>query len=636
VVQGPGRQHHRGGPADLTKSGFRIGGSCLGLLLVAAGPRPALGATRPLSPVERVASPSAKPRAGGTPSNTSRPAADGVLVSFTGAVSPRSRVSLTEGVEARSAGRIPGTGVFLLHLQKGADPFAVARELSRSPGIRRAEPNWLSSTDLIPDDPLFADQWGLNNTGQSHPLWDPPPGQIEGLPGADGKVDEAWDDTEGTSDTVVAVIDTGVDLSHPDLGANLWTNLGEIPGNSIDDDANGYADDVNGWDFFAGDADPQDGNGHGTHVAGIVAAVADNSVGVAGVCPGCRIMALRAGGPNGGLPLSAILQAIAYASHNGADIINMSFGNHAWSGFERNAIAATGAQGVLVVASAGNDASDNDYLLWRRGFPVGPSYPASFDLPNLITVAASTDRDFYGYRTGCFARTGSAGCLFTDWGRTSVDLAAPGVDIESTWLGGGYQVEDGTSMAAPFVSGVAGLVKSQNPAHSPTDVKNAILNSVDHPVGLRGRYSVTRGRVDASAALSGSTAEATPTTDGTMAGAVRIAFKRFGSLSLPGDINDIYRRRLVKGRRYVVSLRVPKGRDFDLYIWKPGTVDTWPISYGCGGISCQLRRAGLKGNGQDENIVFTPGKTGVYYLHVTAVNRRGGYVLTVAVGAHAR
>ena len=174
-----------------------------------------------------------------------------------------------------------------------------------------------------------------------------------GLAGADGHVTQAWDVTEGDPGTVVAVIDSGVDLTHPDLNANLWVNPGEIAGNAIDDDNNGFVDDVNGWDFYAGDNLPNDAFGHGTHVAGIVAAVANNMEGGAGVCPDCRIMALRAGGPHGSLPLSDILQAISYAWRNGADIINMSFGSHAWSGFERSAIETAGANGVLVVASAG-------------------------------------------------------------------------------------------------------------------------------------------------------------------------------------------------------------------------------------------------------------------------------------------
>ena len=598
-----------------------------------AGFQPALGATRTPFPAERTPLRSAKPGGGAALSNTRAPAADSALVSFSGAAARRSRGSVVAGVPARSVGRIPGTGVFLVKLQKGADPVAAARTLSRSPGIRHAEPNWLSFPDLIPNDPMLSDQWGLNNTHQLHPVADPPPSNHRGLSGADGNVTQAWDVTEGASSTVVAVIDSGVDLSHPDLSANLWVNPAEIPANGVDDDENGYIDDVNGWDFYAGDNVPQDVYGHGTHVAGIVAAAANNAEGGAGVCPNCQVMALRAGGPHGGLPLSAILQAVSYAWRNGANVINMSFGSHVWSAFERAAIATAGANGVLVVVSAGNDALDNDALYWSRGSPVAPAYPASYDLPNIISVAASNDLDYYAYATGCYYQTHSfSRCFFTNWGRTSVDLAAPGVDIQSTWNGGGYKVEDGTSMSAPFVAGVAGLVKSLNPTYTPADLKNAILNSVDHPANIRGRFSVTAGRVDALAALTGSTAPATPPTDGTMAGAVPIAFKRIGTLSLRGDLNDIYRRRLLRGNRYTVTLQVGTNRDYDLYVWKPGTIDTWPLTYQCGGFSCQLRAASYNGLGRNEQVTFTARKTGVYYLHVTDFSGGGKYVLSVRRG----
>ena len=177
---------------------------------------------------------------------------------------------------ARTGVRLAGTGLYLVQVPAGRDPVAAARRLARAPGVRHAEPDWLSTPDLIPNDPLFSDQWGLRNVHQAHPVWDPPPSTYRGVAGADGGVAEAWDTTEGSPTTIVAVIDSGVDLSHPDLGANLWTNPGEIPSNGVDDDDNGYVDDVNGWDFYAGDDVPQDANGHGTHVAGIVAAEADN------------------------------------------------------------------------------------------------------------------------------------------------------------------------------------------------------------------------------------------------------------------------------------------------------------------------------------------------------------------------
>ncbi len=594
--------------------------------LIAATATPAASAPAPGRPLPVS---SGKRLSGGNPT-AAAPDARGVLVSFVPSRlrAGRSKVANLPGVMGMS--RVVGTPDLLVHVRRDADPVAVAERIGRSPTVRLAEPNWLlASDDVLPNDPLFPEQWGLRNTGQAHPIADPPPEVHTGTSGADARVAKAWDTTQGSPTTVVAIIDSGIDITHPDVAGNLWTNTDEAPANGHDDDGNGYIDDTQGWDFFADDDTPEDGNGHGTHVAGIVAASADNLEGGAGVCPRCTIMPLRAASPAGGLTTADVLAAIAYARDNGADIINMSFGAHVWSSFERNAIKAAGQHGVLVVAAAGNDALDNDYLAWGNSGPIAPNYPASFNLPNVISVAASTDDDRYGYATGCYATTGSSRCLFTNWGRTSVDLAAPGVDIESTWLAGGYRVEDGTSMAAPFVSGVAGLVKSQHPAYSAVQVKNAILNSVHHPKHLAGRYMVTDGRVDAAAALTASTSNATPRTDGTMDGAVRIRFKKTGVLSFPGDINDIYRVHLRRGHRYAALLQVPKPADFDLFVWKPGTVDTWPLTYGCHGVSCQLQTGSVRGKGADEYVVFRPRTSGTYYLHATLSAGRGRYSLFV-------
>jgi subtilisin family serine protease len=338
-------------------------------------------------------------------------------------------------------------------------------------------------------------------------------------------------------------------------------------------------------------------------------------------------MILRAGGAQ--FPLAAELEAIVYAVENGADIINMSLGGPIWSKLERTTLAWAGTNGVLVVAAAGNEARDNDQLYFlQSGAPFAPSYPASYDLPNLISVGASNDLDQYGYESGCSLRGGGPRCSFTNWGRTSVDLAAPGVDIVSTFLFGGYATFNGTSMSAPFVSGVAGLVLSLHPSYTPQQVRNAILNSVDHPQDLAGGFTVTSGRLNAQAALSSSTANATPRTDGTIAGAVAINSRKDGSLSFPTDDNDIYQKRLRAGRRYAVVLDVPRRADYDVYVWKPGATDTWPIDYRCG-FSCLLQSAGTKGRGKDEHLEFTAPKAGTYYFHVTLFSGRGRYALRV-------
>lgn len=528
---------------------------------------------------------------------------------------------------------MPSTGfpVGLVDLPKTTSIVSAAARVAKLPNIRYAEPNSISEPDqVIPNDPLFPDEWGLQNTGQDHPIWDPPPTSVSGLSGADGSVSEAWSVTEGSPETVIAVLDSGVDLSHPDLTANLWTNSGEIAGNGIDDDGNGFVDDINGYDFYSNDPVPDDENGHGTHLAGIIAAAVNNGVGGAGVCPSCRIMAVRAGAPDGSLPEAAILNGLVYAVTNGADIVNMSFGEHVWSGIERDAIAWAGKNGVLVVAAAGNEAFDNDSLVWLRSGPNPPSYPASYDLPNIISVAASNDLDQYGYLTGCSLQGGGRGCFFTNWGGTSTDLAAPGVDIESTYPPSSYMVEDGTSMAAPFVSGVAGLVLSLHPSYSPSQVRAAILNSADHPSPLSGGFTATSGRVNASGALNASPSGSWVGGDGTMEGAQTINYKKTGTLSIPSDENDIYRANLRRGKRYAAFLAVPNRADFDLYVWKPGSTDTWPVGLGCR-FSCQSQGMSIHGTGRNEYVEFTAKRSGTYYFHVTDFRGAGRYALFLGV-----
>ncbi len=173
-------------------------------------------------------------------------------------------------------------------------------------------------------------------------------------------------------------------------------------------------------------------------------------------------------------------------------------------------------------------------------------------------------------------------------------------------------------MSAPFVSGVAGLVLSLNPSYTPQQVKNAIFELGQPPQDLAGGFTVTSGRLNAQGALTGSTANATPRTDGIMAGAVTINSRKHGSLSFPTDINDIYKKRLRAGKSYAVLLDVPRRADYDVFVWKPGAADTWPVDYGCGGFSCLFQKAGVKGRGKDEYLEFTARKTGTYYFHVTS------------------
>jgi subtilisin family serine protease len=447
--------------------------------------------------------------------------------------------------------------------------------------------------------------------------------------------------------TVVAVLDTGVDIAHPDLRNRLWDG--------------GPAHPDHGWDFADHDPDPSPvgtsvENSHGTHVAGIVAAEPNNGLGVAGVCPDCRIMALRIG--NGtGLTLGAELKAIDFAIQQGADVINLSFGSPAWSAAERQAIARAGRAGILVVAAAGNGSADNDVPFYLNSQIAAPVYPASYTLGNIVSVAASNDRDEYGYASFCREHdVPAARCAFTNWGHDSVDLAAPGVDVLSTVtqgtgrpeFTGDYRMLDGTSMAAPMVSGVAGLVLAEHPRYAPAKVKNAIMNGVDRPRALilytangavtrlpdhalTGDFTVTQGRVDALGALSAPTADATPRSDGNIDGARRMRGASVnGRVAWPEDANDVYRRRLHRGARYRVVLDGSNGDDLDLWVWKPGTKEIAQFTRGCFlGRACPALQADSGGEGADESVEFVARRSGTYYLQVDGWYSGGRYRLTV-------
>jgi subtilisin family serine protease len=272
--------------------------------------------------------------------------------------------------------------------------------LRADPDVVYAEPNHYRSADLVPNDPHFGLLWGLRNTGQ-------PVDGTAGTPDADIDADEAWELTTGGGGVIVAVIDTGLDFAHPDLAPNVWTNPGEVPGNGVDDDGNGYVDDVHGWDFVEDDNAPypNDANGHGTHVAGTIAAVGNDGTGVAGVAWGARIMALRYLDAYGFGPTSDAILAIEYASAMGARVINNSWGG---GGFNQALVDAVDASPAVVVCSAGNSAVDTDAV---------PSYPGSYPSPNIVAVAATDPND--GLAT------------FSNYGATSVDVGAPGVNIYS-------------------------------------------------------------------------------------------------------------------------------------------------------------------------------------------------------------
>jgi subtilisin family serine protease len=417
---------------------------------------------------------------------------------------------------------------------------------------------------------------------------------------------------------------------------------------------NNKTDDVNGWDFANNDAtllsaNHFEGYDHGTHVAGTIAAVRDDNGtndGIVGVCPDCKIMALKiARDSDGAFVLSAEIAALAYAKSKGAKIANMSLGGPGFSMAEREAIRTSG---LLAVVSAGNESLDNDMALssdldgdgyWDIA---SPSYPAAYTLPNILTVGASNHNDEHGYSTECFALGFSKPqCAFTNWGHDSVDVSAPGADITSTVPGTGWETWDGTSMAAPHVAGIAAMVLAQNPTFSVAQLKNAVMRSVEKTptlttmyirpapglTGARsktGSFTRTSGRVNAFTALNASTTNATPLTDGNVDGARTMSTaKVFGRVAWPGDINDVRKRKLRRGRTYRFTLVVPAGKDYDLYVWKPGAKEIWQPS--------KFLRGSARAGAADEVVRFRARTTGVYYIQVsTWLFKSGRYTLKFA------
>lgn len=333
------------------------------------------------------------------------------------------------------------------------------------------EPDWQVRALQIPTDSSFTngDLWGLRNTGQNG-----------GVSGIDIDAVNAWGVNAGGSSTVVVgVIDSGIRYTHQDLAGNMWVNPGETPGNGIDDDSNGYIDDIHGINAINDSGDPMDDNDHGSHVAGTISATANDSGRHVGVAYNTKLMALKFLGANGFGSLSDAIECIDYAVAEGVDILNNSWGGGGFSQALLDSIEAANAAGVLFVAAAGNSALDNDSL---------PAYPASYDVPNVISVAAID-------RRGRLAN-------FSNFGATSVDIGAPGVEILSCTSASdsSYESFQGTSMASPHVAGVAALLLSQFPGASVAELRNRLLDTAEPLTSLEDR-TLTGGMVDAFAAL---------------------------------------------------------------------------------------------------------------------------------------
>ena len=320
-----------------------------------------------------------------------------------------------------------------------------------------------------PNDPLFGDQWALNNTGQDG-----------GKKRADLDALNAWANTKGSDDVVVAVLDTGVDYEHEDLNANMWTRPAKLA--PYVDDELGEFNDVHGFDGTSKIGDPMDDNGHGTHCAGIIGAEGDNDIGISGINQKVQIMPLKFLGRGGSGSTDDAIEAINYAIERKNDgvnirIISASWGSTAYSKALEDTIKAAGDAGILFVAAAGNDGTNNDNR---------PHYPSNYDLPNVISVAALDRNDQLA--------------SFSNFGVKTVHIAAPGKEITSTWLGDAYREASGTSMATPYVSGVGALIVASDPTISMANLRKRLLSSADELDSLKGKVQ-TGGRVCAANAL---------------------------------------------------------------------------------------------------------------------------------------
>jgi thermitase len=381
------------------------------------------------------------------------------------------------------------TGLTVIDDLDNVDASAVAAQYAAMADVAYAEANFQIELDdpivkerlrdgvyreptaSHPNDPQFGEQWALNNTGADG-----------GKARADLDALTAWLTTQGSEDVVVAVLDTGVDFTHEDLRENMWFRPENVP--AYEDDELGVFNDLNGYNGTDNISDPMDDNGHGTHCAGIIGAEGDNGIGISGINWKVKIMPLKFLGRGGSGSASDAIEAINYAidrKKKGVNVrvISASWGSRTKSKALGDAIRAAGEAGILFVAAAGNDGSDND----RR-----PHYPSNYDLPNVISVAALDRTD----------RLAS----FSNFGVKTVHIAAPGKDILSTWLNGGYREASGTSMATPYVSGIAALIVASEPRITMERLRERLLETADKLESVDGRV-VTGGRVCAANAIAG-------------------------------------------------------------------------------------------------------------------------------------
>lgn len=400
-----------------------------------------------------------------------------VLVKFKSGVSLETMELLASRMNDRVEDRIENvTGWTSIDDLDNANADATVAKYLSLPEVEYAEPNFdisLSEADplvpILPRDPQFSDQWALANSGQRG-----------GKQGADISATLAWATTTGSEDVVVAVLDSGVDYTHEDLVENMWIRPSDMA--PYHDSELGTINDEYGYNAIISDSDPMDDNGHGTHCAGIIGAEGENEIGIAGVNWNVRIMPLKFMNAGGFGTTKDAIEAINYVIDRKKAGVNVRVISASWGSTQRSqalgdAIRKAYDNDILFVAAAGNATTDND----RR-----PHFPSSYNVPNVISVAALD-------RTDQLAK-------FSNYGAKSVAIAAPGVEILSTWLGNSYEEKSGTSMATPVISGVAALILAENPRMSVDDLRKRLMDSTDPIVALNGK-TVSGGRINAAKAL---------------------------------------------------------------------------------------------------------------------------------------
>ena len=363
----------------------------------------------------------------------------------------------------------------LLKFSTDVDLEKMAETLSAQSGVIAVEANQIYKLyEKTPNDTSFDELWGLKNEGQT-----------SGKAGVDIGATAAWEETTGSRDVVVGVIDSGVDYTHPDLIANIWKNPGETgldtkgrdkSTNGIDDDGNGLVDDFHGYDFYDNDNDPMDVHSHGTHVAGTIGASGDNGEGVAGVNWNVTLVPIKVFSDSGATSTDVLVKGIEYATSLGVYVTNNSWGGGEYSEAILGAIQKAEKNNILFVAAAGNESADNDH---------GLHFPSNYPVDNIISVAAIDRSDVLS--------------IFSNWGAKTVDVAAPGEDIYSTLPKGKYGLKSGTSMAAPHVTGALALLKSRFPDLSGKELKQKLISSTVQTSQLLGK--VINGRINVANAM---------------------------------------------------------------------------------------------------------------------------------------